>query len=83
MSVQEELIKTIETMLQKNNHNNQYSRDVSSVVTNINNDKFEVKIENSVYWIKNGVGVTLHIGDPVWVHIPNGNLNEMFIMAKK
>lgn len=82
ISLQEELIKTIETLLQKGN-NNQNSRDVASVIISINNNKYAVQIENSTYWIKNGVEITLHIGDPVWVHIPNGNMNEMFIMAKR
>lgn len=82
-SLQDELLKTIETVLQKNNDHTLQSHDAASVITNINNDKYEIKIENTAYWVKNGVGLALHIGDPVWIHIPNGDMNEMFIMAKK
>lgn len=69
-------------MLKRNSSNIQ-SCDIPSIVTNINNNKFEVQIDNIAYWIKNGVGVALSVGDPVWIHVPNGNMNEMFIMAKK
>lgn len=81
--LQEELLKTIETMIQKSQNNHSQSRDIASVITDISNDKFEVQIYNDIYWVKNGVGITLNVGDPVWIHIPNGNMNEMFIMAKK
>lgn len=69
-------------MLKRNSSNIQ-SRDIASIVININNNKYEVQIDNVSYWIKNGVGVELNIGDPVWIHVPNGNIKEMFIMAKK
>lgn len=70
-------------MIQKNQTNHSQSRDIASVITDISNDKFEVQIDHDIYWVKNGVGITLSVGDPVWIHIPNGNMNDMFIMAKK
>lgn len=70
-------------MIQKNQTNHSQSRDIASVITDISNDKFEVQIDHDIYWVKNGVGITLNVGDPVWIHIPNGNMNDMFIMAKK
>ena len=73
----------MESILQKNANNHPQSRDVASVITNIHQDQYEVPIEGAVYLVKNGVGIHLNIGDPVWIHIPNGNMTEMFIMAKK
>jgi len=83
ITVQSELIKTIETMLQKNSLILSQSRDAASVVTGISKDKYEVEIDGTAFWVKNGIDISLHIGDSVWVHIPNGNKNEMFIMARK
>ncbi len=83
MKLQDEILKTIEISIQKYKNTCIQSRDVSSIVTNINNDKFEVDIDGVKYWIKNGVDISLSTGDHVWVHVPNGNMNEMFIMARK
>lgn len=83
--LQDEIIKTIETVVKKymNTTINNQSRDVISVVTGIKGNKYQVKIDNSIYWIKNGVNIEINVGNQVWVHIPNGNINEMFIIAKK
>lgn len=70
-------------MLQKSAVIRSQSRDAASVVSDINKDKYEVQIDGTAFWVRNGVDIPLHIGDPVWVHIPNGNKNEMFIMARK
>lgn len=83
MQMQEEFLRTIESILKENVNSHSQSHDISSVVTNIDHDKYEVQINGSNYWVKNGVAISLEIGDHVWVHIPNGNMNEMFIMAKK
>lgn len=83
ISLQEEILKTMETILQRNTNDHPQSRDVASVVTKIHQDQYEVQIDGTVYLVKNGVGINLNVGDPVWIHIPNGNITEMFIMAKK
>lgn len=83
ITVQSELIKTIETILQKSTMIMSQSRDAASIITGINKDKYEVEIDGTAFWVKNGIDISLHIGDSVWVHIPNGNKNEMFIMARK
>ena len=70
-------------MLQKSVTNCTQSRDVASVITNIDHDQYKILIDGNAYWVKNGVGINLNVGDLVWLHIPNGNMNEMFIMAKK
>ena len=83
MSIQEEIINAIETIVEKYMKSNNTSQDVATVVTEISNNKYKVKINNSEYWIKNGVGIELFVGSQVWVHIPNGKLKDMFIMAKR
>ena len=83
MSIQDEIIKTIETVVQNYMNTQKFSRDVATVVTAISDNKYKVKINNSEYWVKNGVGIELSVGSQVWVHIPNGKLKDMFIMAKR
>ena len=83
MSIQDEIIRTIETIVEKYLRKTNISQDVTTVVTAISGDKYKVRINTSEYWVKNGVGIELSIGSQVWVHIPNGKLNDMFIMAKK
>ena len=83
MSIQDEIIKTIEMVVGKYMKYNTMSQDVATMVTEISDNKYKVKINNSEYWIKNGVGIELSVGSQVWVHIPNGKLKDMFIMAKR
>lgn len=83
MSIQDEIINTVETIVQKYLNKQKLSQDVATVVTAISGDKYKVKINNSEYWVKNGVGIELGVGNQVWVHIPNNSLKDMFIMAKR
>lgn len=80
MSIQEEIIETVETVVKKYLNNLKLSRDVPSVVTAISNDKYKVEIDGKVYWLKDGIGLNLTVGTQVWIRIVG---NEMYIASKK
>ena len=83
MSIQDELIRTIEIIVNRKINNIVQSRDVATVVTGINGDKYKVTINGNDYWVKDGVNISPTIGMAVWVHIPNGKYTQAFIMAKR
>ncbi len=86
MSVQEEIISTIETMVTNyldKHHKTSQTKIVSSVIADVNHNRYKINLNGSDYWIKNGTDAVLYTGTPVWVLIPNGVIGDMFIMAKK
>ena len=80
MSIQEEIIKTVETIVQKYIGRLNMSRDVVSVVTAISGDKCKVQIDGTDYWVKDGIGLNLTVGTQVWVRIVG---NEKYIVSKR
>lgn len=83
MSIQDELIRTIEMIVNRKIGNIAQSRDVATVVTGISNGKYKVTINGDDYWVKDGVNISPTIGMAVWVHVPNGKYTQAFIMAKR
>lgn len=80
MNIQEEILKSIETMVEKTILKFQ-NPDVASVVTGIHNGKYQVSINGADYYVKDGVGISPGVGTAVWIHIPNGNLKNAYIAA--
>ena len=80
MSIQDEIINTIETVVKKYLDNLKISRDVPSVVTAISNDKYKVIIDGTEHWLKDGIGLNLTVGTQVWIRIVG---KEMYITSKK
>ena len=80
MSIQDEIINTVETVVKKYLDNLKISRDVPSVVTAISNDKYKVEFDGEIYWLKDGIGLNLTVGTQVWIRIVG---NEMYIASKK
>ena len=62
---------------------NQRDLSIASVITEVKDNKYKVVVNGAEYWVKDGIGLDLKIGTPVWLYKPNGNINQMFIMAKK
>lgn len=83
MSIQDELIKTIEIIVNRKINNIVQSRDVATVVTDISGDKYKVNIDGGDYWIKDGIGLGLTVGMGVWVYVPNGKLGNAYVCAKR
>lgn len=82
MDVQNEILKTISMMVQKEIEN-QKNLDVPSLIKEIDGDNYKVQVDGGEYWVKDGVGLDLQVGTKVWLHKPNGNISQMFIMAKR
>lgn len=82
MNIQEEILKSIELMLQKALEKHQTS-DVASVVTEIKNNKYKVTINGADYWVKDGVGIKPAVGTLVWIHVPNGQIGNAYISARR
>lgn len=83
MTIKEEIKQAIRTIVVREIKNLKISKDVVSVVTAINGDMCKVNIQGADYWVKDGIGLNLTVGTAVWVRIPNGDINNMFIMTKK
>lgn len=81
MSVQDELINTIETIVRKAADNLNRTRDVMSVVTGFNSGLYEVIIDGQKCWVKDGINISPNTGTNVWVRIPDGNISLAYIEA--
>ena len=80
MSIQDEIIRTAETVVKKYIGRLNISRDVISIVTAISNDKYKVIIDGTEHWLKDGIGLNLTVGTQVWVRVVG---KEMYIASKR
>ena len=80
MSIQEEIIKTVEIIVQKYMTKLKISRDVVCVITDISGDKYKINIDGTNYWVKDGIGLNLTVGTQVWIRIVG---NERYISSIK
>ena len=80
MSIQDEIINTVETVIKKYLDNLKISRDVPSVVTAISNDKYKIEFDGETHWLKDGIGLNLTVGTQVWIRIVG---KEMYIASKR
>ena len=80
MSIQDEIINTVETVIKKYLDNLKISRDVPSVVTAISNNKYKVEFDGETHWLKDGIGLNLTVGTQVWIRIVG---KEMYIASKR
>ena len=80
MSIQEEIIETVEMVVKKYVGRLNISRDVISVVTAISNDKYKIEFDGETHWLKDGIGLNLTVGTQVWIRIVG---KEMYIASKR
>ena len=80
MSIQDEIMNTVEIIVQKYLSKLKIPRDVVSVVTEISGDKCKVNIDGINYWVKDGIGLNLTVGTAVWIRIIG---NERYISSRK
>lgn len=81
--IQDKIISTIETIVNKTLEKHNLTRDVVSAITGIKNDKYEITIDGKKYWVKDGVNISPKKGNLVWVRIPDGKINMAYIEALK
>lgn len=80
-SFQERLLQTIEILIEKAMRKRMSSRDVATVILENKDDKYRVNIDGHDYWLKDGIGLGLKVGMPVWIRIVNGT--NMYIASRK
>ena len=83
MSIQDELFKSIEILINKALEKQNINRTVASTVEAISGNKYKCNIDGAYFWLKNGSGASLSKGTPVWVHIPSNKMNNAFIMGRR
>ncbi len=80
MTIKEELLDTIETLIKKEIQKQSKNKDVISVVTAVNGDKYKVNIDGTDHWLKDGIGLGLTVGTQVWIRVVG---NNMYIASKR
>jgi galactose-1-phosphate uridylyltransferase len=81
--IQDEIIKTIEIMVNSvlKKKLKTSSRDVTAIILDIKDNKYKVSIDGHDHWLKDGIGLGLTVGMPVWIRIVNGA--NMYIASRK
>ena len=85
MNVTDSILKTIEYAIDKK-LKPYTNMDVSGIIVRIpedDNDAYKVQIDDVEYKVANGSGIGFQVGDPVWIHCPNGDFNKKFIVSSK
>jgi len=81
MDIQNEIIQAIEILIKKNLPPSRL--DIPTVIIGIEGDKYLVQIDAGQYYVRDGINLNPTIGTKVWVHLPNGNINQAYIAAKR
>lgn len=84
IKLQEELLKSIDLLIQERMSNLSFSYYLEGIIETINVDStYTVKINDEVFDIKTREGLVLNVGDIVMICVPNGNFNNKFIDMKR
>ena len=83
MTVKEEILQAIKTIIKKEIQKQSPTRVIPSVVTKIINGKYEVSIDGNNYMVKDAVGIEPTVGMGVWVMIPDMGIGQAFIVGKR
>lgn len=81
MDIQNEIIQAIDILIQKRLPTTRM--DIPTVVLGVEGDKYRVNIDGIDYNVKDGVNINPTIGTKVWLHCPNGKINQAYIAAKR
>ena len=79
-NIQEKIFQALDIYLEKRKITKKIE-DFPTVIKAIDNDKAIVSIDGAEYKAKNGLGMKLKIGMPVWVHAMQGNMNQLYIIS--
>ena len=84
MSIQAEIIRSIEIMVQEALRKYEKT-EVAAVVEATRNGKYVVTIDGYQYEVSDGINLRPSVGTPVWVKLPNGtgNMTGAYIMARR
>lgn len=84
MSIQEELLKSIQIMIDEAVGKSR-NVEVASVVEDINGSKYICSIDGYKFEVKDGINLQPTVGTPVWIKLPygKGNMTGAYIMARR
>ena len=83
MTVKEEILQAIKTIIKKEIQKQSPTRVIPSVVTGVENGKYKVNIYGNNYMIKDAVDINPTVGMGVWVMIPDIGIGQAFIVGKR
>lgn len=86
LDVQQEIFKTIETIVEQRLISLNLTHDEPGVVLGTsgrNDGKYIVSLKGGKYTVKDGVRLNPSANTPVWVRIPNNDYNQAYICALK
>ena len=84
LNIQEEIFKSIETIVQKILEKSNITKVVPSIVIDTKGSKYVVTINGTNYVVEDGIGFSdLHRSSPVWVTVPSGDFSKAYISAKR
>lgn len=84
MSIQQEVLRSIEIMVQESIAKFQ-NTELASVVEEVNGSEYIVSIDGNRFAVKDGINLQPTVGTPVWVKCPygRGNMTGAYIMARR
>lgn len=80
MTIKDEIMQAIETLVRKEIQKYTQSRDIVSTITDISGDKYKINIDGHDYWVKDGIGLNLKVGMQVWIRKTG---KDMYIASRK
>ncbi len=80
MTIKEEILYAVSVLVRNEIQKQSINKDVISVVTAVNGDKYKVNIDGTDHWLKDGIGLGLTVGTQVWVRVVGSN---MYIASKR
>lgn len=84
IKLQEELLKSIDLLIQERISNLGISYYLEGVIQSANLDStYSTRINGEDFDIKTREGIALSVGDIVMICVPNGNFNNKFIDMKR
>lgn len=83
MTVKEEILQSIKTIVKKEIQKQSTNRVIPSVVTGVENGKYKVGLDGNDYMVKDAVGINPTVGMGVWVMIPDVGIGQAFIVGKR
>lgn len=82
MNIQEEIFRSIENIAKTNSSST--LSDFPTVILGVEESgRYKVKINGIERIVRDGIGLELNIGTPVWVHAMNGDFNQLYIICKR
>ncbi len=80
MTIKEEILYAISVLVRNEIQKQSENKDIISVITAINGDKYKVNIDGTDHWLKDGIGLGLTVGTQVWIRVVG---NNMYIASKR